>query len=117
MWVSRVPHGPSVKFLVQNLHTVEEVKLTGNCLKASRPLLVFDPAFDDPKKNYLNVIKTLFLQVFGTPKAHPKSKPFIDHIFSFYFVDNRIWFRNYQLVYDAEVSGGKQVPKKRSRFS
>jgi ribosome biogenesis protein BRX1 len=35
--------------------------------------------------------------MFGTPKGHPKSKPFIDHVLGFYIVDNAIWFRNYQV--------------------
>jgi len=39
------------------------------------------------------------MQVFGTPKGHPKAKPFVDHIFSFFIADNRIWFRNYQMVF------------------
>jgi hypothetical protein len=46
MWVSRVPHGPSCKFLLQNVHTMAEVKLTGNCLKASRPMLHFCSMFE-----------------------------------------------------------------------
>jgi len=112
MWVSRCPTGPSAKFLVQNLHTVEETKLTGNCLKASRPLVVFDPSFTDPTKPHLLLIKTLFTQVFGTPKGHPKSKPFIDHVLSFYYIDSRIWFRNYQIVMDPEGSGGKKVEQR-----
>jgi ribosome biogenesis protein BRX1 len=37
------------------------------------------------------------LQVFGTPKGHRKSKPFIDHILHFSIVDDKIWFRNYQV--------------------
>uniref|UniRef100_UPI0009B34CD2 ribosome biogenesis protein BRX1 homolog n=1 Tax=Monopterus albus TaxID=43700 RepID=UPI0009B34CD2 len=43
MWISNSPHGPSAKFLVQNVHTLAELKMTGNCLKGSRPLLSFDP--------------------------------------------------------------------------
>ena len=35
MWVSKSPHGPSAKFLLQNVHTMSEVKLTGNCLKGA----------------------------------------------------------------------------------
>ncbi|XP_013402054.1 ribosome biogenesis protein BRX1 homolog, partial [Lingula anatina] len=42
MWVSGVPKGPSVKFLIENVHTMLELKMTGNCLKSSRPLLSFD---------------------------------------------------------------------------
>jgi ribosome biogenesis protein BRX1 len=39
-----------------------------------------------------------FLQVFSVPKDHPKSKPFIDHVISLSILDNRIWFRNYQVL-------------------
>lgn len=46
MWVAKMPAGPSAKFLVENIHTLEELKLTGNCLKGSRPLLSFDASFD-----------------------------------------------------------------------
>ena len=34
----------------------------------------------------------------GTPEGHPKSKPFIDHVYNFSYVDGKIWFRNYQIV-------------------
>ncbi|XP_044148647.1 ribosome biogenesis protein BRX1 homolog [Bufo gargarizans] len=96
MWVSNAPEGPSAKFLVQNIHTLAELKMTGNCLKGSRPLLSFDPAFDrDP---YLTVLKELFIQIFGTPRYHPKSQPFVDHVFTFSVADKRIWFRNYQII-------------------
>ncbi|XP_073477064.1 ribosome biogenesis protein BRX1 homolog [Aquarana catesbeiana] len=96
MWVANSPGGPSAKFLVQNLHTLAELKMTGNCLKGSRPLLSFDPAFDrDP---YLTLLKELFTQIFGTPRYHPKSQPFVDHVFTFSIADKRIWFRNYQII-------------------
>ncbi|XP_075697932.1 ribosome biogenesis protein BRX1 homolog [Rhinoderma darwinii] len=96
MWISNAPEGPSAKFLVQNIHTLAELKMTGNCLKGSRPLLSFDPVFDrDP---YLTVLKELFIQIFGTPRYHPKSQPFVDHVFTFSVADNRIWFRNYQII-------------------
>ncbi|KAM4707449.1 ribosome biogenesis protein BRX1 homolog [Discoglossus pictus] len=96
MWVSNSPQGPSAKFLVQNIHTLAELKMTGNCLKGSRPLLSFDPAFDrDP---HYALLKELFTQIFGTPRYHPKSQPFVDHVFTFSIADNRIWFRNYQII-------------------
>lgn len=38
------------------------------------------------------------LQIFGTPYHHPKSQPFIDHVITFSVVDNRIWFRNFQIL-------------------
>lgn len=37
-------------------------------------------------------------QTFSTPNYHPKSQPFIDHVFTFSVADNRIWFRNYQIL-------------------
>ncbi|XP_006036420.1 ribosome biogenesis protein BRX1 homolog [Alligator sinensis] len=96
MWLSNTPQGPSAKFLVQNIHTLAELKMTGNCLRGSRPLLSFDRAFD--QEPHYGLLKELFIQIFSTPQYHPKSQPFIDHVFTFSITDNRIWFRNYQIV-------------------
>jgi len=96
LWMAKSPNGPSVKFLVLNVHTMEEMKLTGNALKGSRPILSFDKAFGE--QPHWVLIKELFVQIFGTPKGHRKSKPFIDHIFHFAIVDQKVWFRNYQVV-------------------
>uniref|UniRef100_A0A673YM82 Ribosome biogenesis protein BRX1 homolog n=1 Tax=Salmo trutta TaxID=8032 RepID=A0A673YM82_SALTR len=71
MWVANVPHGPSAKFLVQNVHTLAELKMTGNCLKGSRPLLSFDPQFD--KEPHYALLKELFIQTFSTPQYHPRT--------------------------------------------
>lgn len=107
MWISKSPHGPSAKFLLQNVHTMSEVKMTGNSLKGSRPALVFDDAFDSAP--HWQLLRELFLQVFGSPKGHPKVKPFVDHVLSFFIADGRVWFRNYQIVFKpAEVEAGKQ---------
>ena len=46
LWLMKSPEGPSIKFSVQNIHTADELKMTGNCLKYSRPLLSFDGAFN-----------------------------------------------------------------------
>jgi len=96
LWVSRTPDGPSAKFYLTNVHTQEELKFSGNCLLGSRPLLVFDKKFDE--QPHWKILKDLFKQVFATPPGHPASKPFIDHVMSFYILDNRIWFRNYQIT-------------------
>lgn len=79
-----------------NIHTSDELKLSGNCLKFSRPLLSFDAGFD--KSIHLRLMKELLLQIFNTPKNHPKSKPFIDHVLSFKLHDNKVWFRAYQVM-------------------
>lgn len=46
MWISRTPNGPSVKCHVQNIHTMDELKMTGNCLKGSRGIVCFDGGWD-----------------------------------------------------------------------
>lgn len=70
--------------------------MTGNCLKGSRPLLSFDPQFT--KDAHYCLLKELLIQIFGVPKNHPKSQPFFDHVYTFMILDNRIWFRNYQIL-------------------
>ena len=96
LWMSSTPNGPSVKFLVHNVHTMDELKLTGNSLMGSRPILSFDAVFE--QRPQLRLLKEMLTQVFGTPEGHPKSKPFIDHVYNFSYVDGKIWFRNYQIV-------------------
>ncbi|KAL1466950.1 hypothetical protein MTO96_042408 [Rhipicephalus appendiculatus] len=70
LWASNVPNGPSVKFLVENVHTMEELKMTGNCLKGARPLLSFDKAFTESP--FAKLMKELLSQIFGTPRYHPE---------------------------------------------
>ncbi|KOX69984.1 Ribosome biogenesis protein BRX1 like protein [Melipona quadrifasciata] len=96
LWFSNVSVGPCAKFLVENIYTMGELKMTGNCLKGSRPLLSFDDNFDT--KPHYSLLKELFVQTFGVPNHHPKSQPFFDHIFTFTVLDNRIWFRNFQIL-------------------
>ena len=81
--------GPSAKFLVQNIHTMDELKLTGNSMIGSRPLLNFDPEFDTAGSHW-PILRNLLVDAFNTPMNHPKSKPFIDRIMSFYIVNNNI---------------------------
>ncbi len=46
---------------VQNVHTMDELKMTGNCLRGSRGLLSFDGAFEATEWGRL--VKELFTQV------------------------------------------------------
>lgn len=88
---------------------MEELHFTGNCLKGSRPILSFDASFDsDP---YLQVIRELFLHTFGVPQGARKSKPFIDHVLGFTYLDGKIWVRNYQVseVEAAENAEGEEA--------
>lgn len=96
MWLANAGQGPSVKFLIENINTMGEMKLTGNCLRGSRPILSFDQNFT--KHPHLAVIKELLTQVFGVPNHHPKSQPFVDRVVSFTYLDNRIWYRHFQIL-------------------
>ncbi|CAB0012831.1 unnamed protein product [Nesidiocoris tenuis] len=96
LWIANTPHGPSAKFLVENVSTMQQLRMTGNCLKGSRPLLSFDDNFK--KVPHLALLKELFIQVFGVPFHHPKSQPFVDRVVTFSFMDNRIWYRHYQIL-------------------
>lgn len=91
LWMGRVgghSPGPSVRFHVTNIHTMDELRLTGNCMKNSRPILTFDESFG--RWEHLKLLKELFVDVFGTPRGHPKSKPFVDRVMAFYYADNRV---------------------------
>lgn len=61
LWAAKTPNGPSIKMHVQNVHTMDELKMTGNCLKGSRGLLSFDKAFEDTEWGKLT--KEVFTQV------------------------------------------------------
>jgi len=110
MYLARVPYGPTVKFQVLNVHTTGEVRLAGNCLLGSRPILHFDKHFD--RLAELRLIKELLIQAFGTPRNHPKCKPFHDHAMCFYFMDKKIWFRHYQVA--PETQGDLDDPEKQA---
>lgn len=105
VWMAKTPNGPSVKFHLQNLHTMDELKMTGNCLKGSRHILSFDKTFDSAP--HWGLLKELMSQVFNVPKGSRRSKPFIDHVLSFSIVDNRVWFRNYQVSFLERGCGSK----------
>lgn len=88
LFLAKTPQGPSVKFQVVNVHTMDELKLTGNCMLGSRPLLNFDGQFDSLP--HLKLMKQLLSDAFGVPLGHPKSKPFVDRIMSFFVINNNI---------------------------
>ena len=97
IYFAGMPAGPTVKFQVYSVNTLAENKLSGNCLKGSRPLLHFDQSFLDKSLPHLGVMRNMFQRTFGVPRNHPKSKPFHDHIMAFFWVDNKVWVRHYQI--------------------
>jgi ribosome biogenesis protein BRX1 len=70
MWASKTPNGPSVRFHVLNSHTMDELKMTGNHLKGSRPIVCFDQQFDD--QPHFRLIKELLSHV--RPSLSPCQK-------------------------------------------
>ncbi|KAL1900859.1 Ribosome biogenesis protein brx1 [Ceratocystis pirilliformis] len=101
-WFSKIPNGPTVKMHIQSLYTMEELRFTGNCLKGSRPILSFDSAFEN--EPHLRLIRELMFHTFSVPEGARKSKPFVDHVMGFSYVDGKIWVRTYQIN---EVEAGK----------
>ena len=91
LWIGNVPIAgltrggaePSVKFLEDNIHTMDELILMGNFMKGSQPLLTFDGSFGEREE--LRLCKCLLEDVFGTPRGHPKNKPFVDRVMAFYY--------------------------------
>lgn len=96
LWLCKSPFGPSFKFHVANLHTMDELGFSGNNLMFSRALLTFDEEFD--KSPVLRLMKELFMHTFSAPAGHRRTKPFVDHVLSFHLLDGRIWLRHYQII-------------------
>jgi len=97
MWVSKVEGaGPSIKFLVQHIKPMGDLRLTGNCLLGSRPILSFDAGFGEAV--HLRLLRQMLGVVFQTPKGHPRSKPFHDHVVHFALVGGSVIIRHYQVV-------------------
>jgi len=108
LWAAKTPAGPTVKFHVTNVHTMGELKLTGNHLKGSRPAMHFDASFE--VSPHSRVVAELLRQVFVTPRGHRKSKPFLDHVLGFYWLDGRVWLRNFQAHWPEGKAGLKEAP-------
>lgn len=103
MWLSKCPAGPSVRFEVQNIHTLEELSMTGNCMKYTRPLLTWDPIFSEPPASleHLSVLRDLLIKAFSPPQNHRRTRPFHDRVMHFAWCDDRIWIRNYEIKEDS----------------
>eukprot|EP00186_Timspurckia_oligopyrenoides_P004850 CAMPEP_0182446882 /NCGR_PEP_ID=MMETSP1172-20130603/8021_1 /TAXON_ID=708627 /ORGANISM="Timspurckia oligopyrenoides, Strain CCMP3278" /LENGTH=316 /DNA_ID=CAMNT_0024643039 /DNA_START=52 /DNA_END=999 /DNA_ORIENTATION=- len=106
IWISKSPLGPSIKFNVVNIHTMDELKFPGNNLLYSRAVLSFDPLFDSSEE--LRLMKELLSQAFSVPEGHRKSKPFYDHMISFFYLDSRVWFRHYQILEKADIKNSEE---------
>ena len=68
-------------------------------------------AFADKDKPHLQLLKELFIQTFGVPKGHPKSQPFFDRVYTFSLIDDKIWFRHYQILPEEDGSLAEIGPR------
>jgi len=93
---ARVPDGPTLRFFAREIHTADELNLTGNCLRGSRALLSFSAEFDSEPRWQLT--KAVLGEIFAVPRMHPRSKPFIDHVMMFSVQGGLLFIRNYQIV-------------------
>jgi len=107
LWAAAVGgEGPSVKFLVQQVKPSSDLRLTGNCLLGSRPVVSFDPSFAGSAHGAL--LKELLGQIFSTPKGHPRSKPFHDHVLHFSLLGGKIVVRHYQVLPPLDAAKGSE---------
>jgi ribosome biogenesis protein BRX1 len=107
LWLSRPPNGPTIKFHLNNLHTMGELGagFAGNCLKGGRGLVVFDRSFDEqgpdmgvPGSEYRALVREMLRGVFCVPKRGVRGmKPFVDRIIGIFGVDGKIWIRVYEI--------------------
>jgi ribosome biogenesis protein BRX1 len=99
LYMGKSPSGPTIKFQLTGVSTAEELKLTGNCLKYSRPIISFDESFKEKESGnqIWSIFRRLAVDAFGTPKFHPKSQPFVDKVFHFGMSNGAVHFRNYQV--------------------
>ncbi|KAJ5167693.1 Ribosome biogenesis protein BRX1 [Penicillium canariense] len=107
LWLSRPPNGPTIKFHLNNLHTMAELGagFAGNCLKGGRGVVVFDRSFDEQGPDmsvagteYRGLVREMLRGIFCVPKRGVKGmKPFVDRIIGVFGVDGKIWIRVYEI--------------------
>lgn len=94
-WIATCPSGPSINFFVRDAQSIESLRLIGNSLKGSRPILQFDPKFNDG--GVLEIAKWSLQRLFSVPFEDPHSKPFVDRTMTFVVDGDVIVIRHYQI--------------------
>lgn len=99
LWMGRYPDGPSIKFSLDGIVHLRDIKLQGNAVKGARHVLSFDGGMEsDPR---MRVARELFIGAFNVPKYHPKSTAVVDHTLNFTADGDCIVFKNYQIFREA----------------
>lgn len=95
-WIAACPSGPSINFYIHDAQSIENLRLIGNVMKGSRPILQFDPKFDDG--GIFELAKLSLQRLFSVPYQDPHSKPFVDRTMMFTIDDKGlIIIRHYQI--------------------
>jgi ribosome biogenesis protein BRX1 len=113
-WISKVPEGPSISFFIEDAQSIQNLRFIGNCLKGSRPILQFDPGFDQTPS--LSVAKSLLQRFFSVPFQERHSKPFVDRTMTFMLEGTTIVIRHYQIQWgegEAETQLAEVGPRVR----
>ena len=98
LWISKSPEGPSMCLFIEESKSIEQLSSVGNCMKGSRPLLIFDPLFEST--DIFSMTKDLFLRLFSVPFQDPHSKPFVDRTMTFNIINNKIIIHNFQIQWE-----------------
>ena len=98
MYLSKAPNGPTLKFRVDNVHTMAELGFGGNCLKGGRGIVVFDSSFEDSDQEHKSLIREMLRGIFCVPSRGVRGmKPFVDRTIAVYWLDGKIWIRVYEI--------------------
>ena len=98
LWLADAKNGPSICFFFEEGRSMYDLAYVGNALKGSRPLCIFDKAFE--KDDVFKLSKILLSRMFEVPNGDRHSKPFVDRAMSFFVEDDTIVIRHYQVQWE-----------------
>lgn len=122
LWLVRLPHGPSVRFQVINLHTIAELNFQHHVKAVRHPcLLSFDANFDG--EPHLRLIREMLRGAFSPGEAAVKSRQArtaaaaggFNTAISFCIADGRVWMRAYDVV-AGELDGRDELRERGPRL-
>jgi hypothetical protein len=107
LWISTFPFDPLIQMEIYDVKSLEKLSFLGNCYRWSLPFISFDKIFK--KMPHLNIIRKIISAFFSSKRKDIRAEPFVDHIISLCYLNNKIWFRVYQIDFSKK--------KKEEKFS
>lgn len=122
LWLVRLPHGPSVRFHVLNIHTIAECNFGYTPFRVRHPcLLSFDASFDG--KPHLRLMRELLRATFScsavkhdAASSEQRAQCGFQTVVAFNLVDDRIWLRAYDVVFDEDGRGCAELRERGPRL-